>query len=114
MNLTRKFLLPAFCFQFLFFQSVIAQDESDETEHISYKGAEGFHLGFYIGGLFANKNSTFIYDGYGYDPYGNKLDFLHSYMHRKIIDENNPNFGYTDMIGPELGVVNYEDWRFTE
>src|SRR6188508_1607782 len=112
MNNKGKFLLSALCFQCLIFQCVLAQDETDEQENVSYKGAEGFHLGFYIGGLFANKNTTFIYDGYGYDPYGNKLDFNHSYFKRKIIDENNPAYGYTDLIGPELGVTNYEDWRF--
>jgi hypothetical protein len=111
---TKKFLLTALCFQCLILQPVFAQDETEEPEHISYKGAEGFHLGFYIGGLWANKNSTNIYDGYGYDPYGNKLDYAHSYMYRKIVFENEPAYGYTDYIGPELGVVNHEDWRFTE
>jgi len=109
---TKKFLLTVLCFQCLIFQPVLAQDESEGTEEISYKGAEGFHLGFYIGGLWANKNSTNIYDGYGYDPYGNKVDFVHSYMYRKIFFENNPNYGYTDYIGPELGVINYDDWKF--
>ena len=115
MNLTGKILLSAICFQSLIFQSVFAQDETEETEEVSYKGAEGFHLGFYIGGLWANKNSTYIYDGYGYDPYGIKYDYYRSYMYRKIVYENDPDSsGYIDLIGPELGVVNHEDWRFSE
>ena len=99
---------------FLILQPVMAQDETEETEEVVYKGAEGFHLGFYIGGLWANKNSAYVYDGYGYNPYGIKVNFENSYMFRKIVIENDPNLGYTDLIGPELGVVNYEDWRFLE
>lgn len=112
MNITKKILLIAISFLALISECATAQDETDESETPSYKGAEGFHIGFYVGGLWANKNSTYIYEGYGYDPYGNKYDFLHSYMYRKIVFENDPNNGYTDRIAPELGVTNYEDWRF--
>jgi hypothetical protein len=115
MNINRKFLLTLICFQSLIFQFAFAQDESEESETVSYKGAEGFHMGFYIGGLWANKNAAHIYDGYGYDPYGNKFNYYRSYMYRKIVFENDPDSsGYTDQIAPQLGVVNHEDWRFSE
>ena len=94
---------------------VNAQDESvDETTSVEYKGAKGFHLGFYLGAFFPDKKSTVVYDGYGYDENGNKRDFSNSFMYRKIIQENDPANGITDRIATELGVVNHEDWRFNE
>ena len=71
---------------------LVAQDETEaDNNEISFKGAKGFHVGFYIGAFFPNKKSTVVYDGYGYDGYGNKNDFTSSFMYRKIVQENDPN-----------------------
>src|SRR5689334_15649104 len=84
---------------FCFF-NLKAQDNATDDENNSagiFKGAEGFHAGFYLGAFFPNKNSTVVYDGYGYDASGNKKDFASSYMYQKIVIENDPNnTAYTD------------------
>jgi len=109
----------AFIISLIFVQQfsvdAIAQDESNaEDSIVSFKGAEGFHIGFYIGAFFPNKNSATVYDGYGFDENGNRKEFSESFMYRKIVIENDPNNGNVDRIAPELGVVNHDDWRFTE
>lgn len=114
MNKTTLFILWA-AVQLLTCRT-FAQDDvnHDDKEVVSFKGAEGFHIGFYLGGLFPNKETANIYNGYGYDDNGNRKDFASSFMYQKIVFENEPANGFTDRIGPELGVVNHEDWRFNE
>ncbi|CAN5677249.1 hypothetical protein BH11BAC1_BH11BAC1_10910 [soil metagenome] len=108
-------LLISFLIILNFSMQASAQDENnDEDSTISYKGARGFHIGFYMGAFFPNKNSTIIYDGYGYDVNGNRNEFSNSFMYRRIVTENDPNNGGTDRIATELGVVNHEDWSFDE
>ena len=92
-----------------------AQDEEMDaaTEEIIFKGAEGFHVGFYVGTYFPNKNSVDVYDGYGYDGNGNKQSFSESLMYQKIVRENDPQYGFTDRIAAELGVIS-DNWRFED
>ncbi len=97
------------------YSEIKAQEDTSVEESITeviYKGAEGFHIGFYLGAFFPGKNSTDVYDGYGYDADGNKNSFSRSFMKQKIVDENNPNI-YTDRIASALGVTS-ENWRFLD
>ena len=106
------FIFSVFCLQF---NPLFAQEESEQEDvSLSLKGAEGFHVGFYLGAFFPDKNSAAIYNGYGYDADGNRKDFASSFMYQKVVYENEPANGFTDRIAPELGVVNHEDWRFNE
>jgi hypothetical protein len=97
----------------LFSFNASAQDEVNEEDNGtgSLKGAEGFHIGFYIGGYFPNKNSTAVYNGYGYDANGNRNDFTNSYMFQKLEQERTYE---PERIKSELGVINDDDWQFTE
>jgi hypothetical protein len=114
-NFTKLFLLLLLAASVI--QPASAQDDaevSDESTESVGGGAKGFHIGFFVGGFFPNNDPAIVYDGYGYDANGNRKDFATSFMYQKIVTENNPDLGFTDRIGPELGVVNHEDWRFTE
>ena len=114
-NALLKITLLFLCFQF-FYCKAVAQDEStneDDNSTESYKGAEGFHIGFYLGGFFPNKNSAVVYDGYGYDVNGNRNAPDQTTMYRKIIVENDFNASNgNDRIATALGVTNSEFWRF--
>ena len=115
MKSTGKLKLFASLLSLFFIATALyAQDEETDDAGVSYKGAKGFHIGFYLGGFFPNKNSSVIYNGYGYDGYGNRNEFSTSYAYRRIVLENDPNTGNVDRIATELGVVNHEDWRFDE
>jgi len=103
----------------IFFQGIcmhaIAQDESaqDESGSGGFKGSEGFHIGFYLGAFFPNKNSAVVYDGYGYDANGNRNAPDQTYMYKKIIVENNYNStNGNDNITNALGLTSREFWRF--
>jgi len=109
-----RLLLPLLILSILTIPVSAQEEEEPEVQEINFKGAEGFHIGFYLGAFFPNKDAAQIYDGYGYDANGNRKDFAQSFMYQKIVYENEPANGFQDKIAPELGVVNHEDWRFTE
>jgi hypothetical protein len=99
---------------FMLFLSVIpivsfAQDAGNDSE--GKKNVKGFHFGFFVGSLFANKYTANLYDGYGLDADGNKNDFANSAMNRKIHFEYGGDNGQPDRIAPALG-VNHSDWSF--
>ena len=74
---------------------------------------KGFHIGLFTGTLFANKYTSSLYDGYGFDPDGNKNIFQNSFMNRRINIENGGYYGGPDRIAQALG-VNHSDWSFSE
>lgn len=99
----------------------IAQDnpKDDEGENNDnstvYKSRKGFHIGLYVGSLFANKYTAGMYDGYGFDIDGNKNSFENSFMYQKIILQYGGGYGsgQPDMIAQELN-VDQGTWTFDE
>lgn len=63
-----------------------------------------FQAGLYLGSYFANKHTTALYDGYGYDIDGKKNNFANSFMYRRIILELGKMNGQTDYVAQALGV----------
>lgn len=72
-----------------------------------------FQAGLYMGSYFANKYTTTLYDGYGYDIDGMKNDYFNSFMYRKIILEYGGGYGQADQVALALG-VNHGEWAFDE
>jgi hypothetical protein len=85
-----------------------------------------FQTGLYLGSFFANKYTSSLYDGYGYDADGKKNDFVNfnninngnydgsSFMYRKIIVEYGGNYGQTtDQVALALG-VDPGKWTFDQ
>jgi len=95
---------------------VKAQDleEDDDLEELDgLQGIKGFHVGFYLGGFFANKSTTGLYDGYGFDLNGERNTFANSFMYRKIFYEYGGGNGQTDIIAEQMN-VDPGTWHFTE
>jgi hypothetical protein len=91
-----------------FSQEVTGQDDSPKN-----KRNKGILTGLYVGSFFANKYTSDLYDGYGYDTSGMKNSFLNSFMYRKIVLEYGGGYGQTDQIAQALG-VNPGEWTFDE
>ena len=102
---------------FLFFAvPVIAQQDTTDTGNDSQPDTvnmKGFHLGLQAGTYFANKYTCNLYDGYGIDMYGNRNDFIHSFMYQSIVNYYGGGNGQTDRIALALG-VNPGQWSFNE
>ncbi len=86
-----------------------SQDESEKPKKKKIK----FQAGLLVGSLFANKYSTTLYDGYGYDQEGKKNNFINSFMYRRIVVEYGGGFGQSDQIAEALG-VNPGEWSFDQ
>jgi hypothetical protein len=94
--------------------STLAQAQQDAGNDTPSKSkSKGFHFGFIVGSLFANKYTASLYDGYGLDADGFKNDFSNSAMNRKINWEYGGGNGQPDRIAVALG-VNHSDWTFDE
>jgi hypothetical protein len=52
-----------------------------------------------------------MYDGYGFDALGAKMDFADSFMYRRINNDYGGGNGQPDLIAQALG-VNHGDWAF--
>ena len=72
------FFLSAF---FLINSNLFSQEETEAPAKKS-KGAKGFHAGIFIGSYYANKYTSKLYDGWGYDVDGIRNDFANSFMNR--------------------------------
>lgn len=74
--------------------------EDDETER------KGFFAGIYVGALFADKYSTHLYDGYGFERDGTKItDFTRSWMYQSLLETYGKlAVGRPDRIAQELNV----------
>ena len=99
--------------QYLPFNSFAQDVVEEDNTMVSYKGEKGFHLGFYLGAFFPDKDPAVVYDGYGNNSNGDKNNFASSLMYQKIRTENDPRYGFTDRIATELEVI-HENWRFED
>lgn len=117
MNFQLKSTLLLLCF----FCSVTlrsnAQDDESELKDTStikhvYR-EKGFHAGLYVGAFWANRNTAYIYDGYGFDENGQRNTFANSILYNQIVNVYGGNNGGIDYIAQLLN-VNHGDWYFTE
>ncbi|MBL7936065.1 MAG: hypothetical protein JNM51_09700 [Bacteroidia bacterium] len=96
--------------------NLMAQDteseENDTTTHAFVKH-KGFHLGLYVGAFWANKNTAYIYDGFGFDQNGQRNTFSNSILYNQIVNVYGGGNGGTDYIAQLLN-VNSGDWYFNE
>ena len=90
-----------------------ARAEDEGGRQLKSRKEKGFHLGFSVGSLFANKYTASVYDGYGFDVDGYKHDFASSAMNQKINYEYGGRNGQVDRIAQALN-VNSGDWSFDE
>ncbi len=106
-------------FKFLFFfllitsTPLIAQD-TDDGDDTTKTSSKGFHIGLYVGALFANNYTASVYDGYGIDVDGNKNNFDNSLMNNKINLEYGARngSGQIDYIAQALKVQDNTQWAF--
>lgn len=88
-------------------------DEENNAPDMDKPARQNFFTGLYLGSYFANKYTANFYDGYGYDVDGNKNDFLHSFMYRRIIMDYGGINGQPDQIAQALN-VNPGEWTFDQ
>lgn len=74
---------------------------------------KGFHAGLYIGAFWANRNTAYLYDGYGFDEFGQRNTFGNSILYNQIVNIYGGGNGNTDQIAILLD-VNHSDWYFNE
>lgn len=100
-------------FIFVFSLPLFSFSQEEETTPRKNKGAKGFHAGLYIGSFWANKYSTRLYDGWGYNELGERNDFYSSFMYRRIVIDFGGGNGQTDYVAQALE-VNQGEWTFDE
>lgn len=112
------YLLLGLCVTFS--QTTIAQENEKEMpqteaseEQDLYVPDKGFHLGVIIGAYWANRNTAYLYDGYGYDIYGQRNSFVNSVLRDQVVNVYGGGNGGVDYIAQLLN-VNPGDWTFTE
>lgn len=117
MNFQQKIILLLITLLLSFSSSYKAQE--DETENTDtntvqrvYK-TKGFHAGLYVGAFWANRNTAYIYDGYGFDINGQRNTFANSILYDQIVNVYGGANGGVDYIAQLLN-VNHSDWNFTE
>lgn len=116
-----KFHLRAFLFllSLLFIASfhVSAQDEATDIADTSATkyvySTKGFHAGLYVGAFWANQNTAYIYDGYGFDENGLRNTFANSILYNQIVNVYGGGYGGVDYIAQLLN-VNHGDWYFNQ
>ena len=67
------------------------------------KNMQGFHIGLQAGTAFANKYTTNLYNGYGFDPNGNQNNFTNSFLNQ-VLQYYAGNGTTPDYIAQALGV----------
>lgn len=109
----KSLLVPIAGFLCLYTPLLHAQsDDWDQSDSLKQaKPHKGFHAGLYIGGFWANAHTAYLYDGYGFDQYGQRNSFNNSILYNQIV--NVYGNGNNDMIAQLLN-VNHTDWQFTE
>jgi hypothetical protein len=117
MNFQRKTTLLLIVFFLSFFNNVKAQEndvENTDTNTVQrvYK-TKGFHAGLYVGAFWANRNTAYIYEGYGFDINGQRNTFANSILYNQIVNVYGGANGGVDYIAQLLN-VNHSDWNFTE
>jgi hypothetical protein len=93
--------------------AVFSQEYDENGKEVFVGNRKGLNIGFKLGCYFANNYTAQIYDGYGFDVYGNRNPFESSYMYNKIIIQYGGFNGQPDYIAEALG-VNHGDWTFSE
>ncbi|MBC7694217.1 MAG: hypothetical protein H7141_02095 [Burkholderiales bacterium] len=97
--------------------SIKAQEEGSETNDTSANNfiysSKGFHAGLYIGALWANQNTAYIYDGYGFDENGQRNTFANSILYNQLVNIYGGANGGIDYIAQLLN-VNHGDWYFNQ
>lgn len=92
--------------------TVQAQDDWNESDSTaSATPHKGFHAGLFIGAFWANGQTAYLYDGYGFDENGQRNSFNNSILYNQIV--NVYGNGNNDMIALLLN-VNHTDWQFTQ
>ncbi len=74
---------------------------------------KGFHAGLFIGAFWANKNTAYLYDGYGFDQNGQRNTFGNSVLYNQIVNVYGGGYGGIDLIAQLLN-VDHKDWYFNE
>lgn len=108
----RLLIILLMCFS-LPFAKAWAQDEwpeGDSSVALS-NPHKGFHAGLFLGGFWANAQTAYIYDGYGFDENGQRNSFNNSILYNQIV--NVYGNGNNDLIAQLLN-VNHTDWQFTQ
>lgn len=85
----------------------------DTVAQESFTPHKGFHAGAYIGAFWANKNTAYLYDGYGFDENGQRNTFANSILYNQIVNIYGGANGGNDLIAQLLN-VDHKDWYFTE
>lgn len=100
---------------FVYSLTSTAQESTDvevDTNSVSYPH-KGFHAGLYVGVFWANKNTAYIYDGYGFDENGQRNTFANSVLNYQILNVYGGGLGQNDLIAQLLN-VGHGDWSFRE
>lgn len=112
-NITSVFLLQIiFCFLALDFQAQDAETNYEDSIH-QPSIQKGFHAGLYVGAFWANKNTAYLYDGYGFDENGQRNTFANSILYNQIVNVYGGGYGGADLIAQLLNVA-HTDWHFSE
>lgn len=108
------FLLQ-FTFCILTFNSNAQDTEIMEDDTTIHQPSihKGFHAGLYIGAFWANRNTAYLYDGYGFDQNGQRNTFSNSILYNQIVNVYGGANGGADLIAQLLNVA-HTDWYFTE
>jgi hypothetical protein len=115
MNFTKiPAVLLLSCLLFLIFP-FRAQSQDDDSTAVPVGGdnGKGFHLGLVIGTYIANKSTTSLYDGYGFDVNGQRNTFPNSFLYNQIVNYYGGGYGGVDYIAQALN-VNHNEWSFNE
>jgi len=107
--------LSVFSLALLVFATAPARAQDDwqdgDSTAVSSSPHKGFHAGLFIGGFWANAQTAYLYDGYGFDEYGQRNSFNNSILYNQIV--NVYGNGNNDLIAQLLN-VNHTDWQFTQ
>lgn len=98
------------------FNSVAQEDETDISDTSATKyvyTTKGFHAGLYVGAFWANQNTAYIYDGYGFDENGQRNTFANSILYNQIVNVYGGANGGVDYIAQLLN-INHGDWYFNQ
>lgn len=108
-------LFIVFCFPTLNFfgqeYEPSVQDSSNQSSN--FIPSKGFHLGVYVGAYWANRNTAYIYDGYGFDQNGQRNTFSNSILYNQIVNVYGGGYGGNDLVAQLLN-VGHTDWYFRE
>jgi len=120
MNFFGKIIITVLLFGFICGIAFSQENDDKKDKPGKLKAGKGFHIGIMVGSFFANNADASIYDGWGFDGSGNKINnFTDSYMNQKINYQYggyDPTYTTIDQIAPALSTngqsYNHDDWNF--